>query len=168
MEKSNLMMIVIIVLLVALLGTVVGVTIYAFRMVQSIEAQADGTRGPGFDRNVRPIYPEEITHVLVGEPITSNLVSATGGHSNHIARVQVVVGYDNTRSAESEEVAQMIEDNMITIRLMAMDMIARRSAAEMTSIDGRDALRDELLTALQNDFRTPLIVSVGLYELIVH
>ena len=167
MERSSLMMVVIIVLLVALLGTVVGVTFYAFSMVQNMEAQA-AAAGIGFERQVRPLGPDEITYIMIGEPIATNLATEGGTVSNHIARVQLVVGYDNTQQAESAEAAQLINEHMTAIRIMAIESIGSRTFQELTASGGRAALADELLYSLQNDFRTNMIVSVGFYEWMLH
>ena len=161
MEKSNLMMIVIIVLLLALLGTVVGVAFFAFNMVQGMEA---ASAGAGFERQVRTLHPDEINHVMVGSEITTNLANEGGSISNHFIRAQLVVGYDNTQGRDSENAAELIEENMTAIRMMAIDSISSRTFAELSSPGGRIALQDELLYALQNDFRTNMVVSVGFYE----
>ena len=164
MEKSNLMMIVIIVLLVALLGTVVGVTFFAFNMVRTMEAQVlEG----GFDGTQRPVRPDQINHVMIGEPITTNLATGAGTISNHMARVQLVVGYDNTQGRESDNIAALIDSQMTYLRMVALDSIANRTFAELTTQGGRDALTAELLEAFQNDFQTNMIVSVGFYEWLI-
>ena len=165
MEKSNLMMIVIIVLLVALLGTVVGVVFYAFGLIRDMEAAGVGQ---GFERSVRTLQADQINQVMIGEPIVTNLARADGGLSNSIARVQVVVGYDNTQGRESDDANALINDNMTVIRMIALDSIGRRTVEELSSQGGRDALRDELLETLQNDFRSNMIVSVGFYEWIIN
>ena len=162
MEKSNLMMIVIIVLLVALLGTVVGVTFFAFNMMRSMEAQA-----AEFERAQRYLHPDEITHVMIGDAIVTNLASEAGTISNNIASVRLVVGFDNTMGRESETVAELINEHMTYIRMVALASLGSRTFSELNNQGGRDALSAELLETLQNDFRTNMIVSVGFYEWII-
>ena len=164
MEKSNLMMIVIIVLLVALLGTVVGVTFYAFNMVRTMEEQAATA---GFDRTQRALHPDEINYVMIGEPITTNLSTEAGTMSNNMARVQLVVGYDNTQARDSITISQLIDSQMTYMRMVALESISRRTFTELTVQGGRDALIAELLETFQNDFRTNMIVSVGFYEWLI-
>ena len=162
MEKSNLMMIVIIVLLVALLGTVVGVTFFAFNMVRSMEAQTEA-----FERAQRDLNPDEINHVMIGDAIVTNLASDAGVVSNNIASVRLVVGYDNTQGRESDDVADRINEHMTYMRMVALASIGNRTFAELNNQGGRDALAEELLRTFQEDFRTNMIVSVGFYEWII-
>ena len=164
MEKSNLMMIVIIVLLVALLGTVVGVTFYAFNMVQSIEAQA-AAAAAGWDRTPRQLHPDEIGRIMAGESILTNLAGPGGG--GNMARIQVVIGYDNTQGRESNDIAELIYDQMTHIRIVALNSIGSRTAEELSAIDGRNVLAAEILDRLQNDFRTNMIVEVSFYEWVI-
>lgn len=165
MEKSNLMMVVIIVLLVALLGTVVGVTFYAFNMVQSMErAAAQGALG--WEREVRTLRPDEIGRVTVGDAIITNLATEGGG-SGGTARIQVVIGFDNTQSRESQDTYAMINEHISHIRNVALASIQGRSYNEMTSRDAMRDLGDELLERLQNDFQSNMIVEVSFSEWIV-
>ena len=165
MEKSNLMMIVIIVLLVALLGTVVAVTLYAFNMVQNMETMAahDG----GWDRSVRTLLPGEITYVMIGDPITTNLSTADGGARGNLARLQLTVGFDNTQGSESDDMATRLEEQAVSIRMMALDIVGNRTIDELSAQGARDVLAAEILEILQHDFRTNMIVSVGFYEWLI-
>jgi len=164
MEKSSLMMIVIIVLLVALLGTVVGVTFYAFNMVSSMET-ATQTAG-GFDRSQRTLHPDEIGRIVIGDVIITNLATNAGGFAGH-ARVQVVVGYDQTQERDSANVSELIHEQMDYIRMIALASINNRTREELAARDGMETLAAELLETLQNDFRTNMIVSVGFSEWII-
>ena len=163
MEKSNLMMIVIIVLLVALLGTVVGVTIYAFNLVQNME-QA-GARGD-WDREPRHLTVDEINRVMVGSDIITNLATDGPGVGN-VVRTQVVVGYDNTQGRESEDISQRIESNITFIRTAALESLSTRTSQELSTRHGREALAAELLLTLQEEFMTNMIVEVSFYEWII-
>jgi len=165
MEKSNLMMIVIIVLLVALLGTVVGVTFYAFNMVQNME-QAATRAAEGFDRTPRQLTPEEIGRVMIGDAIITNLAT-DDGRSGGTARIQVVVGYDNTDGRESDEMRERLEEQITYIRMVAMDRIGSRTFVELTAPGARERLSEEILEILVNEFMTNMIVEVGFYEWIV-
>ena len=164
MEKGNLMMIVIIVLLVALLGTVVGVTFYAFNMVQQMEAAGQGLLD--WDRTPRELHIDEINRVMVGDAIITNLATDPGGRSG-TARIQVVVGYDNTQGRESDDMSQLIADNLSSIRMTALDAIQSRTYQDLIARDAMRNLGDEILERVKNDFRTNMIVEVRFYEWIV-
>jgi len=164
MEKSSLMMIVIIVLLVALLGTVVGVTFYAFSMMQNMESATQETAG--FDRTPRQLTPDEIGRVPIGDSILTNLATDSGG-SGRVARIQVVVGYDNTQQGESDAIYTRINEQMDFIRMEALASIRNRTYQELSARDGMDSLAAEILETLQNEFQTNLIVDVRFSEWIL-
>ena len=161
MEKSNLMMIVIIVLLVALLGTIVGVTFYAFNMVRGMEAAA--ANAAGWDRTQRVLHPDEIGRIVIGDPIVTNLYTAGSGAGGH-ARIQIIVGYDQTQGRESSDMAQLINEQMDTIRTIALASIRNYTMQELAARNGMDILAAELLETLQNDFRTNMIVEISFRE----
>jgi flagellar basal body-associated protein FliL len=162
MERSSLMMVVIIVLLVALLGTIVGVAFYAFNMMQNIDAQtALVDRG-----QVRVVRPEDVGRIPVGSAIITNIVSETGA-SGRVARIEVVVGYDQTDGRNSEEIARRINGQLDYIRSIALQSIRTHTYEELSRIDAMDNLSEELLEALQNEFNTNLIVAVTFNEWIV-
>ena len=163
MEKSSLMMIVIIVLLVALLATVVFVTFYAFNLVQNMEA---GMNQAAWDRTERDPRPDEINRIMIGEPIITNLATETGG-IGPMARIQLVVGYDNTQGRESTDISNAINEHMTHIRMLALDSIGSRTYRDLSARDGRQDLAEEILRTLQNDFMTNMIVEVGFYEFIL-
>ena len=164
MEKGNLMMIVIIVLLVALLGTVVGVTFYAFNMVQQMEAAGQGLGD--WDRTPRELRIDQINRVLVGDAIITNLASDAGGSSG-TARIQVVVGYDNTQGRESDNIARQITEQLTTIRTIALEAIQNSTYQELTARDAMANLGADILLSLQNQFMTNMIVEVRFNEWIV-
>jgi len=165
MEKSNLMMIVIIVLLVALLGTVVGVTFYAFNMVQRMEAAAHQAE-LGWEREARVMHPDEINRIEVGDAIVTNLVSETGG-TRGTARIQVVVGYDNTMERESVEISEMLNEHIAYVRTVSLEAIQNSTYNELTARGAMAALAEEILYRLQNDFRSNMIVEVSFIEWII-
>ena len=164
MEKSNLMMIVIIVLLVALLGTVVAVTVFALSAVQEIGTSIHAD--DGWDRTPRTLLPTQIGRVSIGDPITTNLAADAGSPSRHI-RVNMSIGYDNTQGRESEEKAQMIEAQMDYIRSIILESLRTRSYNEISARDGTRLLQDEILDALQNQFQTNMIVGVFITDWLV-
>jgi flagellar basal body-associated protein FliL len=160
MEKSSLMSVIIIVLLVALLGTIVGVTIFAFSVINNFDA---AQQLEGFDRTPRQLLPSEIGRVTMGEPILTN-TAAEGGGVGRVVRIQFSVGFDNTQASDSTEIEQMLEDHMDYIRAMALASIRNRTITELSDRDGMRLLGDELLETLQNDFRTNMIVAIYFNE----
>ncbi|MCL2398214.1 MAG: flagellar basal body-associated FliL family protein [Defluviitaleaceae bacterium] len=161
-SKGNLMMVVIIVLLVALLGTVVGVAIFAFSAVQDLGSVAANV---DFDRNPRVLLPNEIGRLPVGEPIVTNISGGVG--SSGIARVQAVVGYDQTQGSTSNEMARTLDEQMDFIRGVVIESINSRTYAELSGTEGMRNLSAEVLETLQNAFRTNMIVDVTFREWVI-
>lgn len=166
MEKSNLMMIVIIVLLVVLLGTIVAVTVYAFSAVQNLETTMQ--TGTEFDRTPRTLLPTEIGRIPVGEPITTNLAApAESSSPGRMARIQVVIGYDNTLGQESDEMAIVLTEQMDYIRSLVLEHIRERTSEELSGREGMNLLSSSILETLQNAFRTNVIVGVYFNEWVI-
>jgi flagellar basal body-associated protein FliL len=162
MEKSSLMMGVIILLLVALLGTIVGVTIFAFSVIRNFDATAQQPLD-GFDRTPRQLLPGEIGRVTMGDPILTNAANENGG-VGRVVRIQFSVGFDNTQGSDSTEIETMLDDHMDYIRSMALASIRNRTLSELSDRDGMRLLGDEILETLQNDFRTNMIVAIYFNE----
>jgi flagellar basal body-associated protein FliL len=162
MERSNLMMVVIIILLVVLLGTIVGVAVFAFSAVQDLGNVAAHSE---FERSPRVLLPSEIGRLPVGEPIVTNISGGVGGSG--IARVQAVVGYDQTRGNESAALARTLEDQMDFIRGLVIQSLNSRTYAELTGTEGMSNLSAEILEALQNAFRENGIVEVTFREWVI-
>ncbi|MCL1986593.1 MAG: flagellar basal body-associated FliL family protein [Firmicutes bacterium] len=160
MEKGNLMMIVIIVLLLALLATVIGVTFFALNTIGSIQQDAFQA---GFDTTPRVLAADEISRVPVGEAIITNVINETTSRDSTV-RIQVVVGYDNTQEADSTAISDLINEQTIFMRSVALERIRARSHQELAAPGGMEALSAELLEIFQNEFRTNMIVSVDFYE----
>jgi len=163
MEKSSLMMIIIIALLVALLATVVGVTLFAFNMVQNMETSTQHVE-QGRDRTPRELTPEQITRVAIGDSIITNLATEGGSGFSGVARVQILVGYDNTQGSESVEIANRIDSQTTLIRTITLAALQERSYQELTTRGAMEALGADILERLQNDFNTNMIVEVSFYE----
>ena len=161
MEKSSLMMIIIIALLVALLATVVGVTLFAFNAFQNMETAAHADHS--WVREERILHPEQITRIPIGDSIITNLAS-DGGNFGGVARVQVLVGYDNTQGSDSNAIASRINDQMTLIRTITLAALQERSYQELTARGAMDDLGADILYRLQNDFMTNMIVEVSFYE----
>lgn len=156
MERSNLMMVIIIFLLVALLGTIVGVLIYAFSMFQNMDGDGFGLN---WDREmVRELRPEEINRMVL-EHTTTN-VPNENGTITHAARIQVVIGYDNTQRRESDDIRERLEQQRVLLQSTALSIISRTTQETLNAPNGRDLLADAILEALRDAFNTHLIAEV--------
>jgi hypothetical protein len=102
--------------------------------------------------------------VSLGESIITNLAADGGGSSGRMARVSVLIGYDNTQSRESIEVAALIHEQVDFIRSLTLSIIRNTSYEEMVDRYAMDIIGAQILQALQNEFANPAIVQVTFSE----
>jgi flagellar basal body-associated protein FliL len=156
MERSNLMMIIIIFLLVALLGTIVGVLIYAFSVFQGFDE--DGR--PPWDREAirRELEPEEINRIELSHTLTN--VANEDGSITHVARIQVVIGYDNTAGRDSNDIGERLRNQTLFLQSTVLSQISNMTREVLAGPHGREVLRDALLETLRDAFNTHLIADI--------
>jgi len=162
MEKGNLMMIVIIVLLVFLLATVVGVAFFAHSAIANINQEAQ-TRDP-FDNTPRVLRENEITRISIGDSIVTNLAADGGGSSGRMARVSVAIGYDNTQGSNSAATATLINEHREVIQSIVLAAIRNTTYEEMSDRYAMDRLSAEILQTLIDGFENNYIVAVTFTE----
>jgi flagellar basal body-associated protein FliL len=162
MDKSKQMMIIIIALLVLLLGTVVGVAVYVVSIVNSPSIGADAVVP---DRE--SITRDEVTSVPLGsEPIVTNIPSTTGTRSRFI-RVNGWVGYDNTQAKLSDEFGELLNDNIHFARSIMLACVKASTYEELNTPDGLMNLESKILTRLQQEFESSLIVEVRIDDFVL-
>ena len=154
-NKNKLMMIIIIVLLAVLLVTIAAVSVIAFRVMSS-----DPDEPAAAIHQVVPVLtPEEIYIVELSSPISTNLaVGATG--TTHFIRLDLAVGVNNTARRESDEFIALLYAKEPIVRDVMLGVIKSKTHEELSRADGRDLLRDEILSRLQNTFQNHLLVAV--------
>jgi flagellar basal body-associated protein FliL len=160
MEKNKLMMGIVIGLLVLLLGTIVGVAIYLFTLMGNDETE-------GYRREPGILRREDIQVISLGD-IRTNLARGPSNRE-HMAQVGVNVGIDTTgRSRDLNEFLNTFNTQTVFAQSVVSEVIFRRTYEEVRSPEGRAALAEEIMTALQEAFETNLIVEVTLFPFIVN
>jgi flagellar basal body-associated protein FliL len=161
MEKGKLMMVIIIVLLVVLLGTVLAVSFYVMNLV-SKQAEASGLN-PQSEYAGKVLTQDEITKVTLGDAITTNLAKGPD-NKDHVAKLRVVIGYDNTVKEESAAFEATINANLEYARAVALACIYSSTFEELSNPDGMANLANKIKEQLQDAFKTNLIVDVYFSE----
>ena len=161
MEKNKFMMIIIIVLLVAMMGTIVGVSLYVLNLIQNQaqEAEAEGAREP---QVIRKLTIDEITQIDIGE-IKTNLQKGADGKA-HFVVFTLVIGYDNTQDAESTNIGTILNDNLTRVRSIALAAAYSKAYNDFDNPDGINILASEIKDNLQELFESSLIADVYIYE----
>ena len=159
MEKNKFMMIIIIVLLVVLLGVVAGFSVFVINGGLNPSAQEQVTR----EQPVKVLGFDDIVRVSLGEPITTNLaVGETGG--KHVARLGVLIAYDNTQGKVSTAFAELLDRNMEYARSLVLACIYASTYEELSGPDGMATLERTIKERLLDEFETSLIVDVNISE----
>jgi len=162
MDKSKLMMFIIIALLVLLLGTVVGVTFYLIGLVgddsltdfQRVEAAELPPSLSLMDLREVPLGDRIVTNLAIGERGTSDTV-ATG----------VILGVNNTGDqGELEEFVDAITERVRMARGIAINVFGDLTYEQVRSPEGQQAAAEEIMSRLQAAFSTNLIIHVGFYD----
>jgi flagellar basal body-associated protein FliL len=158
MERSKLMMIIIIALLVLLLGTVVGVSVYVMNMIRSQTSLVESADNPIAQR----WSLEDTTSIQLGDtPIVTNLARSESG-GNHFIRVSAWVGFLNTEKKASDTLAATLEDNIHIARSIALACIKGSTYEELSDPEGKVNLENKILLRLQEEFESNLIVFVSM------
>jgi len=166
MEKNKMMMIVIIILLVLLLGTIVGVSLYALNAIGSgAEAEADNTEWSVSGPAVR-LGVDEITKVPLTSAISTNLRISEDG-LNHYVRINFSIGINNTNKADSNELILKLQDNEVVIRDAIYQILRNKTYEDManTEEDSLRIIKDEIKGKLQDIFQSNLIVEIYISEI---
>jgi len=159
MDKSKVMLFIIIGLLVALIGTVIGVTIFLTGMVGDTDPEDfhEHTQLPV----VAHMGIMETEVVSLGADILTNLAIDTDGRQG-IVRTSIVVGIAHGDD-EAEFNAFLAGFNSRTeiARNVAIDVFGGLTFNEVNSPEGRRAAEEEIRIRLQGTFESNLIVNVS-------
>jgi flagellar basal body-associated protein FliL len=160
MDKSKMMMIVIIALLVLLLGTVVGVGVYLISL-----ADDDVTRfETPADPNVTQItMPGDMTMISL-DSVIANLALGPNNRSDNVV-TNVYVGIDRTRDEEEyEEFYEIFMRSLSIARAEVLNVLVSRTYDEVRTLEGRLETGETIKLRLQEVFGSNLIVYVTFSE----
>ncbi|MDR1663305.1 MAG: flagellar basal body-associated FliL family protein [Clostridiales bacterium] len=160
MEKGKLMMIIIIALLVLLLGTVIGVTLYVTSLVNSRLIETNGSNAGTDSQIVKKLERSEITPLSLGEPFQLNLQKGTDG-KDHFIGISVSVGYDNTQKDDSTALGELLANDVFKVRSIVSACIYSKTYDDLRyNSNGLSDLSAEILGRLQEEYNTSLIYEV--------
>ena len=162
MDKSRLMLIVIIALLVILIGTVIGTTLFLL--------SGDDTDPDIFAGMPEPVHHPQRTNLMdlievpLGERISTNLAVTLDGRPSMVMS-NVVLGIDS--QAEASELDPFLINLNARIgmaRSVIINEFGRAYFDDINSTEGRLALAETMTRSLQEAFETNLIVMVFFSE----
>ena len=157
MDKSKLMMTIIIALLVLLLGTVVGVTLYLINFVGT----GDGDAAIGYRPPTNVLTIMDLEPIVLGDGIiVTNLATGADGRARMI-RANVVANIDTTRdAAEYEEFVREFTHRISSARGLAVTIFNGLTYDQVRTPEGQAMVAEMIRNTLQEAFNTNLIVSI--------
>lgn len=158
MEKNKIMMIVIISLLLVLIGTIVGLSVYAMRFLnKEAEEIPENTESVTVEQS-------EIQLITLPDPISTNLAKGNDT-KEHVIRLKVSVAVNMSEKKESPVLLQLLTDRTIVIQDVIIGVLRNKTYEELSATNTQEILREEILTKLQQEFNTNLISTVYISEL---
>ena len=158
MGNSKVMMIVILAVLLVLIGTIVAGVLLIIRNMDSITVEGGTTEI--FIYAPPALAEADIVPVPIGGAITTNLLTGPG-EGNRFARLDdPAIGINNLDPTAAEEFIEVLIEREVVVRDIITNILRRTTAEQLNSLGGDDLLREEIMAALQDAFRTHLIVRI--------
>lgn len=156
MEKNKIMMIAIMVLLVVLLVTI-GVGF--FITLKNLNAGAASS-----EEEERVVVQEDIKLLKLEDSIYTNLRKGIDG-KDHIIKVSLSLGIDNTKEKQATEFIETLIEKEVIVMDVAIGVLRNKTYEELQKSDTQEVLREEILSKLQQEFNSNLIVNVYMSDL---
>jgi flagellar basal body-associated protein FliL len=160
MDKSKLMMTIIIALLVLLLGTVVGLAIYFMSFGDGIDSRdwhqqqfiRPGDRGPSLmDLEIIPL----------GDRVSTNLASGVPGRPSDMVTSYIEVGIDSRGDdGEFNTFVTAFNQRISAARSIAIRVLNDLTYDEVRTTEGQAAAAEVIMRRLQEEFDSELVVRV--------
>lgn len=160
MEKNKVMMIAIIALLVILLITI---SVGMFFMFKNLGKATNAN--PEEQTTVVPaVKQEDIKLVTLSDPIYTNLLNGPD-EKEHVIRLSLSLGVDCTKEKEGDAFIEMVTAKDVIVKDVIIGVLRNKTFDELKKTDAQEILRDEILTNLQKEFDSNLIVTVYISDL---
>ena len=153
MEKNKKFMVLIIVLLVVLLAIVVGVSVMAYKMVNS-----GGSDKQVVIENHGEVDIMKSVLVDLGTPMVINLlpdIDGTPRAVNITASVAV-----NTANKDDAALVTKIQGSEVIVRDAINYVVCDKTVEQIAGRAAQDLLKEEIITMLQDVFRTNIIYDI--------
>ena len=152
--RNKGMIIIIIVLLVVLMAAA-GIGVFFF--VQSSDRQQEmEIDAPA---TVLHLSEQDIFDIDLDSPIRTNLAKSIDG-SSHVISIDLSIGINNTVNRESNAIIDLVTEKDRVVRNVALTVIRKRTIQELERPDGLEMLERDILSRLQEQFNSNLIVRV--------
>jgi len=156
LDKNKIFMIVIIALLVVLIGFMAWFMIFGIPKIMSAQ-NGDPVVVYETPEPPKKLSAQDITTYSLASDITSNLLPGTDG-KNHVIRLTMGIGVDKTAEDQADILA-VLAANEIIIRDAVSEILASRTMEDLQGAEGKEALSQDILARVQEEFASNTIVS---------
>ena len=153
MEKNKKFMVLIIVLLVVLLAIVVGVSVMAYKMVNSGSSEKQVVI-----ENHGEVDIMKSILVPLGTPMTINLLPDVDG-TPHAVNITASVAV-NTANKDDAALVTKIQGSEAIIRDAVNYVVCDKTMDQISGRAAQDLLKEEIITMLRDVFRTNIIYDI--------
>jgi len=158
LEKNKKFMVLIIILLVVLLAIVVGVSVMAYKMVNSNTPESQATI-----ENVGEVDIMKSITVKVENPMTINLLPDMDG-TPHAINLRVTIAVDAANKADAELIA-LIQGSEAIIKDAINYVVCDKTKDQVSGRAAQDLLKEEIISMLQDVFRTNIIYDIYIEDI---
>lgn len=159
MDKSKLMMIVIISLLVLLLATIGVVSVVAINRLGSLTSQLESEGNGSNPGRTDKLTADKVREFSLTDPIPTNLLTGSDG-VEHVIRISVTLGINDTDTKKADEIVTMFTDKERILRDLIITVLRDTTYQDLKRPDGFDLMKETLLTRIQEEFNTTMVVSI--------
>ena len=160
MEKSGVLLGIIILLLVALMGTTVGISLFTIRTINDLRGDYPFIReGP------RDLRIDEMTTVRLPSQVT--VVTSPCQTVNRQVQVEYAIRLDATQGRESDTIEQRVNDHRDEINIRVLEIVQSYTLDVLVSTGKANVIAEQLLDWLQDQFQSNLIVGVSVAQWII-
>ena len=152
MEKNKKFMVLIIVLLMVLLAVVVGVSVMAYKMVNS------GADKQVVIENVGEVDIMKSVLVPLGTPMTINLLPDMDG-TPHAVNITASIAV-NTANKDDADLVAKIQGSEAIIRDAVNYVVCDKTMEQISGRAAQDLLKAEIISMLRDVFRTNIIYDI--------
>ncbi|MCL2854272.1 MAG: flagellar basal body-associated FliL family protein [Defluviitaleaceae bacterium] len=159
------MMLIIVAMLAVIILALAGVAVFLIMNMGN-----DGDSASGNVSHVLTEVPSALDQRIfdLGDSITTNLLATSPGGPNNFVLVNLSLGINNLDEEAADDFWILLAERQPVVRDAVTSILRRATAEELRRPDGADVLREDILTALQAAFASPMIVEVYFNQFAVH
>lgn len=165
MEKNKIFMFAIIGILFT---TLIAVSVALFFTINSLRSFAGANQQASTSEVGGNIKQENISVFSISDPITANLNTDKSGNEEHMLRISVGLGLDNTQK-DFKNLNEQLTEKIPILRHIIIHVIRDKTYEDIhePNNNAQELIADEILSRLREEFQTNTIIDVYFGEFFV-